>query len=166
MAKTFEQWKSTGQMVRDWNVGIDEYPTCWTSAEKGWKARDEEVDTLTAERDALRAACECVWAGVPDRIRRALETHSIPANQIVMVPQIGAGLRGEVMVYVGKRPCGCIIAACFADGQPDSASLQDIGQMVVDGLTVTRQEEPVQFYECPEHKGTYLERISQMEDSQ
>ena len=54
------------------------------------------------------------------------------------------------MIYIGRKPCGCVVAAVLEDDTP--AAVQDIGQMVVDGLTVTQEPGPVRFEQCTLHQ--------------
>ena len=56
--------------------------------------------------------------------------------------------------YIGRKPCGCVVAAVYDDPSDKKAIAKEIARWVVSGLTVehvTHQYVRENFTECP-HK--------------
>ncbi len=52
-------------------------------------------------------------------------------------------------IFTAVKACGCIIGAvCVQKGIQDSESAAEIGQWVIDGLTVKKTEGPVKVGGC------------------
>ncbi len=57
--------------------------------------------------------------------------------------------------YIGKKECGCVVAATVIDGQTPESVAADVADFIRGGLTIERVESDfvrLHFGECPHDK--------------